>query len=135
MFGSLVPSRSGAASAADVIKMKRAAKGDEKVPADKRVYLYVEAEARTTTAKMPRGVFWFSKDWTVGRTLDVAAKMLMVQNVNNQGDDEEKRLRVFHVEGGRVLSFGEKLGDVVVNGNTIVMLRGLGAGVDMIDLT
>lgn len=57
----LVPKRSGPAGAAELIKMKKEAKGDEKVPADKRVYLYTEAEARTTTAKIPRGVFWYSK--------------------------------------------------------------------------
>ena len=57
--------------------------------------------------------------------LDAAAKSLQIANLNNQGDSEEKRLRIFHVEGGRVLSFGEKVGDVAVNGNTIVLLRGL----------
>jgi hypothetical protein len=59
--GTLVPKRSGPAGAAELIKMKKEAKGDEKVPADKRVYLYTEAEARSTTAKIPRGVFWYSK--------------------------------------------------------------------------
>jgi hypothetical protein len=55
----------------------------------------------------------------------MAAKSLQVTNVNNQGDSEEKRLRIFHVEGGRVLSFGEKIGDTTINGNTVVLLRGL----------
>jgi len=45
--------------------------------------------------------------------------------VNNQGDSEEKRLRIYHVEGGRVLTFGEKIGDTTINGNTLVLLRGL----------
>ncbi|TGZ82582.1 hypothetical protein EX30DRAFT_191621 [Ascodesmis nigricans] len=121
----LVPKRSGVALAAELAKMKREAKGDEKVPMEKRVYLYTEAEAKTTTAKIPRGVFWYSKDWSVGRVLDVGARQLQIANVNNQGDDEEKRLRIFHVESGRVLSFGEKIGDCALNGNTIVMLRGL----------
>ena len=65
------------------------------------------------------------QDWSVGRVLDLAAKSLQVTNLNNHGDSEEMRLRIFHVEGGRVLSFGEKIGDVAVNGNTIVMIRGL----------
>jgi len=108
-----------------VMKMKKEAKGDEKVPPGKRVYLYVEAEARTTSAKIPKGTFWYSKDWSVGRVLDVAAASLQITNVNNQGDSEEKRLRIFHVEGGRVLTFGEKIGDTTINGNTLVLLRGL----------
>jgi len=89
------------------------------------VYVYVEAEARTTTSKLPRGEFYYSNEWTVGRVLDKAAQSLQVANLNNKADDDEKKLRIFHVEGGRVLSFGEKIGDAVGNGNTIVLLRGL----------
>ncbi|PUU79093.1 hypothetical protein B9Z19DRAFT_19986 [Tuber borchii] len=107
--------RPGASQIAELNKLKRAAKGDDKVPVGKRVYVYVEAEARTTTSKLPRGEFYYSNEWTVGR----------VANLNNKADDDEKKLRVFHVEGGRVLSFGEKIGDAVGNGNTIVLLRGL----------
>jgi len=51
----------GNSSVVAVMKMKKEAKGDEKVPPEKRVYLYVEAEARTTTAKIPKGTFWYSK--------------------------------------------------------------------------
>jgi hypothetical protein len=51
----------GGGNAAAVMKMKKEAKGDEKIPVDERVYLYVEAEARTTTSKLPRGTFWYSK--------------------------------------------------------------------------
>ena len=106
--------------------LKKTAKGDEKVPIDKRVYLYVEAEASTTTSKLPKGEFWYQKEWTIGRMLDAAAKGLQVQNINNRGGGEEEKLRVFHVEGGRLLEFGEKLENVVVNGNTVVLLRGVG---------
>ena len=106
--------------------LKKTAKGDEKVPVEKRVYLHVEAEASTTTSKLPKGEFWYSKEWSVGRLLDVAAKGLQVENLNNRGGGEEERLRVFHVEGGRLLEFGEKVEDVLVTGNTIVLLRGVG---------
>ncbi|KAL8841483.1 MAG: hypothetical protein Q9170_000946 [Blastenia crenularia] len=107
-------------------QLKRTAKGDEKIPIDKRIYLHVEAEANTTTSKLPRGAFWYNKAWTVGRLLDDAARGLQVQNVNNRGGGEEERLRVFHVEGGRLLGFGEKTEDVLAQGNTIVLLRGVG---------
>jgi putative cofactor-binding repeat protein len=109
--------------------IKKTAKGDEKVPAEKRIYIYVEAEAATTTSKFPKGAFWFSKDWVVGRVLDDAAKRLMVENVNNQSLEEVDKLRVFSVEGGRLLEFGEKLGTAVVSGNTLVLLRGVGPAV------
>jgi len=115
--------------------LKRAAKGDASVPAEQRVYLHVEASADTTKAKFPTGKFFYNAEWTVGRVLDMAAKSLQVQNVNNRGGGEEEKLRVFHVEGGRLLKFGEKIGGPCGNGNMIVLLRGVGSGEpDLIDL-
>lgn len=107
--------------------LKKTAKGDEKVPMEKRLYLYVEAEANTTSSKLPKGEFWYNKDWSIGRMLDAAARHLQVENLNNRVEGEEERLRVFHVEQGRMLEFAEKSGNVCVNGNTIVLLRGVGA--------
>ncbi|KAF2636823.1 AN1 zinc finger protein-like protein [Massarina eburnea CBS 473.64] len=116
--------------------LKRTAKGEANIPQDKRVYLYVEASADTTKAKFPTGKFFYNKDWTVGRVLDVAAKSLQVQNVNNRGGGEEEKLRVFHVEGGRLLKFSEKIGEPCQTGNMIILLRGVGSGEapDLIDL-
>ncbi|KAL7275895.1 hypothetical protein RUND412_001138 [Rhizina undulata] len=109
----------------ELAKLRRNAKGDEKIPVEKRVYVHVEAEAKSTTSKLPSGDYYYSKDWSIGRVLDKAALDLQVANFNNRGDSEEKKLRVFHIEAGRVLSFGEKLGDCVASGNTLVLLRGL----------
>lgn len=128
---------SAAASAqAELNALKRTAKGEASVPQDKRVYLHVEASADTTKAKFPTGKFFYNKDWTVGRVLDMAAKALQVQNVNNHGGGEEEKLRVFHVEGGRLLKFSEKIGEPCASGNMIVLLRGVGSGEapDLIDL-
>lgn len=121
-------------SIAAVNKLKQTAKGDDKIPIDKRVYLHVEASADTTTAKYPTGDFYYNKEFSVGRVLDIAAKALQVANVNNRGGGEEDKLRVFHVEGGRLLEFSEKLGDATKTGNTIVILRGVGPAVpDLIE--
>ncbi|RYP79930.1 hypothetical protein DL770_006469 [Monosporascus sp. CRB-9-2] len=117
-----------------VNNLKKTAKGDAKLPPEKRVYLYVEAEAETTTAKYPRGEFFYSKDWVVGRLLDAAARSLQVENVNNQSADERDRLRVFHVEGGRLLEFNEKIGAALTSGNTVVLLRGVGPPPDLIEM-
>ncbi len=115
--------------------LKRAAKGDAKVSQEKRIYLHVEASSDTTKAKFPTGKFFYSKDLSVGRVLDMAAKALMVENVNNRSEREEDKLRVFHVEGGRLLKFSEKIGDATQNGNMLVLLRGVGSGEpDLIDL-
>lgn len=115
-----------AASLQATTTLKKTAKGDDKVPVDKRIYVHVEASAETTSAKIPKGAFFYNKEWSVGRVLDLAAKSLQVQNLNNRAEGEEQKLRVFHVEGGRLLDFSEKLGAAVQTGNTIVLLRGVG---------
>jgi AN1-type zinc finger protein 1 len=117
---------SAAVRVAELNKLKREAKGDEKVVADKRVYLHVEAEKETAKAKLSEAKLFFSEDWSVGRMLDEAAKRLQVANMNNRVESEEQRLRVYHVEGGRLLEFSEKVGKVLVSGNTVVLLRGVG---------
>nr|POE87875.1 an1-type zinc finger protein 1 [Quercus suber] len=108
-------------------ELKKTAKGDPKVPPEKRIYLFAEASSETLSAKIPKGTFYYNVDFTVGRVLDLAAKSLQISNVNNQSSNEEDKLRVFHVEGGRLLAFSEKLGQSVATGNTIVLLRGVGA--------
>lgn len=65
--------------------------------------------------------------------LDAAAKGLQVQNMNNHGGGEEEKLRVYHVEGGRMLDFGEKMADIVVDGNTLILLRGVGPSMTDLD--
>ncbi len=114
--------------------MKKNAKGDDKIVAEKRVYLHVEAEAATTTSKLPKSDLFFNAEWSVGRVLDEAAKRLQVANLNNRVESEDQRLRVYHVEGGRLLEFSEKVGKGVASGNTIVLLRGVGPAVpDLIE--
>ncbi|ORY05809.1 hypothetical protein BCR34DRAFT_590786 [Clohesyomyces aquaticus] len=133
-FGKLGKSASSSSTAMkETNDLKKAAKGDASVPQDKRIYLNVEASADTTKSKYPSGKFFYNKEWTVGRVLDAAAKSLQVENVNNRGGGEEEKLRVFHVEGGRLLRFNEKIGGPCATGNMIVLLRGVGEP-DLIDL-
>ena len=134
--GRALPKRKPSTAAARLVavnSLKKTAKGDDKLPVDKRIYLYVEAEAETTTAKFPKGEFFYSKDWVVGRILDAATRSLQVQNINNQSANEKDKLRVFHVEGGRLLEFNEKAGASLQSGNTIVLLRGVGPPPDMME--
>ncbi|KAI5287555.1 hypothetical protein KEM54_005909 [Ascosphaera aggregata] len=92
--------------------LKRTAKGDSKVALDKRMYVHVEASSDTTSAKYPKGNFFFDKNWSMGKVLDDAAKRLQVQNVNNG------------------LGAGK-----VSQGDTLVLLRGIGPPVpDLIQL-
>ncbi|PGH00201.1 hypothetical protein AJ80_09209 [Polytolypa hystricis UAMH7299] len=126
---------SAATRIAQMNALKKNAKGDPKLDVQKRFYLHVEASADTTTAKFPTGDFYFDPGWSVGKVLDDAAKRLQVQNVNNRGLGEEDRLRIFHVEGGKLLEFSQKLGSgIVKQGDTIVLLRGVGPPPDLIEM-
>lgn len=122
------PSSAGARLKA-VNELKQHAKGDVNIRQEKKVYLFVDAEAATTSSKLPSGRFFVSADWAIGRVLDDVAKRLQVENINNQGMEERSKLRVFHVEAGRVLEFNEKVRDALVSGNRIVLLRGIGPAV------
>ena len=109
--------------------LKASAKGDDKIPREKRVYVHLEAVAEGeghAGAKIPRADAFYSADWSVGKVLDAAAKALTVTNVNNRGGGEEQKLRVFSVESGRLLEFSEKLGTATKTGDTLVLLRGVG---------
>lgn len=119
---------SPAARAVAVNGLKRSAKGDASVPADKRLYLHTVGTAETQAAEPPAGDFFFDSRWKVGRVLDDAAKKLRIQNLNNRVDGEDSKLRVFHVESGEFLEFSEAIGaGKVKQGDSIVLLRGAGA--------
>ncbi|KAJ5966417.1 hypothetical protein N7481_013131 [Penicillium waksmanii] len=122
-----VKPNSPAARMASVNAMKRSAKGEASVPADRRVYLHTVGTADTQAAEPPAGDFFFDSKWKVGRVLDDAARRLAVVNKNNQVGGEEARLRIFHVESRDFLEFSESIGDgKIKSGDTIVLLRGAG---------
>ncbi|KAI6911039.1 AN1 zinc finger protein [Hortaea werneckii] len=62
----------------ETANLKRTAKGDSQIPPEKRIYLYVEASSDTLTAKIPKGTFYYNREYTIGRILDLAAKSLQV---------------------------------------------------------
>lgn len=133
--GRLGKGRAARASAAKALAiLKDKAVGDDKIPPERRIYLYVEAEAESTVAKIPKGMFFYPRDWVVGRMLDEAAKGLQVENANNRTTDEKNRLRVFHVESGNMLEFNEKLSQQLQTGNTVVLLKGIGPPPNLIEL-
>ncbi|KAB8267456.1 hypothetical protein BDV30DRAFT_220060 [Aspergillus minisclerotigenes] len=117
---------SPAARAIQLNTLKKSAKGDANVPADKRLYLHVVGTSDTQRVDPPNGDFYFDSRWKVGRVLDDAARRLRVENVNNRADEKE-RLRIFHVESGEFLEFSDAIGaGKVQSGHTIVLMRGAG---------
>lgn len=118
---------SAAARAVAFNTLKKSAKGDAGVPADKRLYLHAVGTADTQAAEPPSGDFYFDSRWKVGRVLDDVAKKLRVENLNNRTGGEEAKLRIFHVESGDFLEFADTIGaGKLKQGDTIVLLRGAG---------
>jgi hypothetical protein len=121
--------QSAAAALAATTALKRSAKGDSKTPPEQRVYLYIEASSSSGSQQPRKDTFYYAKGWRIGRILDVAAKSLHIENVNNRVEGEEEKLRVFWVEGGRLLEFSETLESAKVkDGETLVLIRGVGVG-------
>jgi len=114
---------------AELVKLKKAAKGDTKVEESKRIYVYGEAPPRSLdNLSAGHGVqkeVFFSSSATNGRVLDQLSQLMGEINVNNRTDDASRRLHLFHVESGSLLEPSRLFGEHVQNGHSIVLIRGL----------
>ena len=93
--------------------MKRSALGDEKLSAEKRVF--VELHLPHALNRSPQWVF-FSADWSVGKCLDFACDYTKIPNPN--ADLNSAKLRFFD------LDTGEPLGNLVLLRNLSVAKEG-----------
>jgi len=114
--------------AQELTVLRRDAKGDTKISVENRIYFHGEGPPNlpevTHAAQILRKPVFVSKDWTNGKVLDRLAEALGVQNQNNRTVDTEKRLQLFHIESGTLLEMDKKFGQVVKNGDTVVIARG-----------
>lgn len=126
-------SNTAASSAAqrglDVGRLRREAKGDTKISEQDRIYFHGEGPPNlntslTSAAQVLRKPVFVSKEWSNGKVLDRLADTLGVQNQNNRTSDQDKRLQLFHIESGTLLEMDKKFGQVVKNGDTVVIARG-----------
>ena len=113
-----------------ISQLRKEARGDTNLAEDKRIYVHGEGPPNlvdgtlTSAAQVLRKPVFFSKEWSNGKVLDRLAETLGVQNRNNSTGDKEKRLQLFHIESGTLLEMERKFGEVVKNGDTIVIARG-----------
>ncbi|KAK9239829.1 hypothetical protein V1525DRAFT_396886 [Lipomyces kononenkoae] len=111
--------------AREIAALKQNARGDSQVQLANRVYVFVESNF-PSSPKQSRVEMYFGRDHVIGRVLDKAAQRLQISNQNNSKSDDKDRLRIYHVEGGRVLEFGQKLEACnVKDGDTLVVVKGL----------
>lgn len=119
--------------------LRKQAKGDAKIAAPDRIYLWclfinpkktdeaseLEELARINVEKDRRAVF-VSKNWPVGRALDVIADTLSIRNYNNSTRDSDERLNVFKMEGDKVvlLETGERCGKRFNDCDLVYLVKG-----------
>lgn len=120
------PVKGSKSSATALFDLKRAALGDASIPTNLRTYVYVTRPATEYTDAISgkqevrpekTKALFFSRDWPVGRVLDIACTKLEVTNVNNR--DANNRVALFN--GKTPLSYGAKFGDAVKDGATLVV--------------
>jgi hypothetical protein len=111
-----------------LLDLKRSALGDASIPTHLRRYVYIQRpetsyvdpiSGESGTRPEKTKALFFSKDWVVGRVLDMACRKLDVSNNNNS--DPSNRLGLF--KNGHLLQYGAKFGDLVKDGSTLVLQK------------
>lgn len=102
-----------------LMKLKMSAKGKATIPTNHRVYFLIYKASDDTNHPV-----FVSKDWTVGRVLDVVADAL--KSVNKNHLPNEPHLHLFSASTGTVLQNNKVVDDLlktesVFNGSTIVL--------------
>nr|XP_011416259.2 AN1-type zinc finger protein 1 isoform X2 [Crassostrea gigas] len=108
-----------------LMKMKLHAVGDAKIPDFDRVYLQVVLPGGSVS-KGPTKQLFFSKTWSVGRTIDVAAERGSITNTNNTGSSQ--KLRLFSMDDGSILPIDQTIdsllqNEALFNGGTVILER------------
>lgn len=108
-----------------LMKLKGKALGDNKIPTNDRVYFSIHPPLKNNQA-LPVVPLFTSKSWTVGRTIDLFAVRLKIENRNDKSNTP--KLRLFKLEDGKHLSnqmdcvIGRMVTDgIVFNGDSIIL--------------
>jgi hypothetical protein len=81
-----------------LMKLKNKAIGEGKIPTEHRIYFGVSPPWIDEKTDYKPIALYTSKQWTVGRTIDLFAKKLHVVNKNNELN--ESKLRLFKLSDG-----------------------------------
>lgn len=108
-----------------LMKLKGKALGDNKIPTNDRVYFNIHPPMKNNNA-IPAVPLFTSKTWTVGRTIDLFAVRLKIENRNDKSNTP--KLRLFKLEDGEHLSnqmdrvIGRMVTDgLLFNGDSLIL--------------
>ncbi|EMR08124.1 hypothetical protein PNEG_03562 [Pneumocystis murina B123] len=107
-----------------ILKLKKEAKGETSIPLSSRLYIKVEFSC-SNAHFLSQKFFYISKDWSCGRSLDYLSKNIGIKNVNSSTKNENERLHLMHIESGKILEPSKIIGDCIITGDTVVLMRGI----------
>jgi len=105
------------------MKLKGTALGEGKIPATDRLYFAVHPPRQSSDLKP--SPLYTSKQWSVGRTIDLFAKKLKLDNRNNEKG--APKLRLFRLADGELIAkttcvcIGTLMDAELNNGDTLVL--------------
>lgn len=121
----LQPEKRRMAQQIRLMKLKGKALGDNKIPTNDRVYFSIHPPIKDNCA-IPAVPLFTSKTWTVGRSIDLFAVRLKIENRNDKSSSP--KLRLFKLEDGEHLSnqmdcvIGRMVNDgLLFNGDSLIL--------------
>lgn len=127
------PSKAKTSPIVELSKLKKSAKGDIKVKADDRVYvwgLFVngngESQLSSINVETDKKPLYVSKLWPVGRALDSIAETLKISNYNNSTLNSEERLNIFLNKDDdiKLVQNSDRVTKAFKNGDIIYLVKG-----------
>ncbi|EGW34989.1 uncharacterized protein SPAPADRAFT_48045 [Spathaspora passalidarum NRRL Y-27907] len=112
---------------AEIATLKKVAKGDAKISAADRIYvwvLYISNPEEKLDIQQNRKAVFINKNWVVGRSLDSIADALHITNKNNVVTAAEDKLNIFKLENDEPKVVATSAKSSFRNGDTLYLVRG-----------
>ncbi|KAF9131487.1 hypothetical protein BGW39_001733 [Mortierella sp. 14UC] len=78
-----------------VMKIKKTAQGEDKIPLSSRIYVYIRSPV---FPQLDDKSVYVDKTWTVGRSMDKIVEWLKIALPTNEPFDAQKRFSIFHAK-------------------------------------
>lgn len=115
-------------------KLKRSAKGDNRINVNDRVYTWIVYTSDDDSKFEVKVAQFFSKKWPIGKMLDSSAELSKIKNLNNKDVDKSLKLAMFRKirddETGKndefvYIATSGRVEKEIKDGDIIYILRGL----------
>ncbi|KAI1317679.1 hypothetical protein EDD11_007985 [Mortierella claussenii] len=91
----VAPKPKKASRIVSVMKLKKYAQGEDKIPLSSRVYVSIKS---SSFPQLNDKAVYLDKTWTVGRSFDKIIEWLKMQVPKNEPFDAQKRFSIFHAK-------------------------------------